>query len=213
MPPQQQLEQRVKSLEYEIKILKNEVQRTLLDIQEQILIHYYPSLRSEESGPPEGTIQSLESIRGKKQKLAGPTIPTKAAPAAPVAIQQVSLEDVQATIVGAPIIPGGVPVAQDNGADDQARVAALSGWVTTTVQKIGGERTSRLIQTCSAKGIISSDIETPLIRLTGLITAENVPDHVAVNEILTALLQMNQLLGREGGVEEALSIVEEANLG
>ncbi len=28
-----ELEQRVKTLEYEIKILKNEVQRTLLDIQ------------------------------------------------------------------------------------------------------------------------------------------------------------------------------------
>jgi len=51
------LEQKVKTLEYEIKILKNEIQRTLMDIQEQVLIHYYPSLRTEELAPTEGTIQ------------------------------------------------------------------------------------------------------------------------------------------------------------
>ncbi|MBP7690104.1 MAG: hypothetical protein KA765_19465 [Thermoflexales bacterium] len=47
-----ELDARVKALEYELKILKNEVQRTLLDIQEQVLIHYYPSLRSEDTTPP-----------------------------------------------------------------------------------------------------------------------------------------------------------------
>lgn len=38
------LEDRVKELEEELKVLKNEIQTTLLDIQEQILSHYYPSL-------------------------------------------------------------------------------------------------------------------------------------------------------------------------
>ena len=60
-----ELEQRVKALEYEMKILKNEVQRTLLDIQEQVLIHYYRALRSEESSPSDGTRQTSEAIRAK----------------------------------------------------------------------------------------------------------------------------------------------------
>jgi hypothetical protein len=38
------LEDRVRELEEELKVLKNEIQTTLLDIQEQILVHYYPSL-------------------------------------------------------------------------------------------------------------------------------------------------------------------------
>lgn len=38
------LEDRVRELEEELKVLKNEIQTTLLDIQEQILSHYYPSL-------------------------------------------------------------------------------------------------------------------------------------------------------------------------
>ena len=60
-----ELEQRVKTLEYEMKILKNEVQRTLLDIQEQVLVHYYPALRTEESKPSEGTIQAIEALRSR----------------------------------------------------------------------------------------------------------------------------------------------------
>ena len=78
-----ELEQRVKTLEYEMKILKNEVQRTLLDIQEQVLVHYYPALRAEETKPSEGTIQAVEALRSRQG--AQPTAPTSpsAAPAAP----------------------------------------------------------------------------------------------------------------------------------
>jgi hypothetical protein len=62
------LERKVKTLEYEMKILKNEIQQTLLDIQEQLLIHYYPSLRTEETSPPEGILRSIEAIQKKKKE-------------------------------------------------------------------------------------------------------------------------------------------------
>jgi len=61
-----ELEQRIKTLEYEIKILKNEIQRTLLDIHEQVLIHYYPSLRIEETQPPASVVQAVEAARSKQ---------------------------------------------------------------------------------------------------------------------------------------------------
>jgi len=64
-----ELEQRVKSLEYEIKIVKNEIQRTLLEIQEQILLHYYPDLRSLDASITEGVVQSFEAIQQKKAGL------------------------------------------------------------------------------------------------------------------------------------------------
>src|SRR3989337_328884 len=41
-------ESRIEALEHELKILKNEIQTTLLEIREQILNHYYPELRAEE---------------------------------------------------------------------------------------------------------------------------------------------------------------------
>jgi len=63
------LEQRVKTLEYEMKIMKNEIQQTLLDIQEQILLHYYSSLRTDEQAPAGVIKQSVEAIKRKKMEL------------------------------------------------------------------------------------------------------------------------------------------------
>ncbi len=62
-------EQTVKALEYDMKAVKSEFQRSLLDIQEQLLIHYYPSLRADHTAPTEGVIQSLQQIRQKKAEL------------------------------------------------------------------------------------------------------------------------------------------------
>ena len=76
-----ELEQRVKTLEYEMKLLKNDVQRTLLDIQEQVLVHYYPALRTEEEKPSEGTIQAIEALRARQQPA------PSAAQAAPAAAE------------------------------------------------------------------------------------------------------------------------------
>lgn len=42
------IETRVEALELELKILKAEIQNTLLEIREQVLNHYYPELRAEE---------------------------------------------------------------------------------------------------------------------------------------------------------------------
>jgi len=210
----QQLEQRVKSLEYEIKILKNEIQRTLLDIQEQILVHYYPSLRTEEAGPSESAIQSLESIREKKQQLGEASNPPEVTEIfSPPAVRRVSLEDMRMVQEETPVSPEGEASAQSEGQDSQARTMALSGWVSSTAQKIGGERTAQLIQVCTSKGILAPDLESPLLRLTGLITGDNVPEQVAVNDILDALLKLNEPLGRAANVDEALSIIEEAGFG
>ena len=173
----QQLEQRVKTLEYEIKILKNEVQRTLLDIQEQILIHYYPSLRTEETATPKGVEQSMASIKEKRQQ------------------------------VGAAASPPSPP------SPPRVDVMALSEWVSSTAQKIGKERITRLIPVCARKGILTPDIEKSLLRLTGFITEDEPSGPVAINDVLAALVNMNELLGRASDVDEALSVIEEAHLG
>jgi hypothetical protein len=55
-----ELEQRVQALEQELKLLKNEVQATLLDIQEQLLSRRYPALRAAEVTRPEAGAQQSE---------------------------------------------------------------------------------------------------------------------------------------------------------
>ena len=46
-----ELEDRVNVLENEVKLLKNEIRTVLLDIREQVLVHYHPSLMGEEAPP------------------------------------------------------------------------------------------------------------------------------------------------------------------
>ena len=201
-----ELEQRVKTLEYEMKILKNEIQRTLLDIQEQVLIHYYPSLRTEETAPSEGVIQALESVRAKRWDAPQET------PDSP--IKKVSLGEVNAGQEEEDDALPEEPPATPSGAEsDKDVVVKLSGWISSTARKIGGERTGKLIQAYTSKGIISPDLESPLLRLVGLITDDSAPRQVAVNEVLKALLHLNELLGRDSNAEEALSLIEGANLG
>ena len=190
------LEQRVKMLEYEVKVLKNEIQMMLLDIQEQILVHYYPALRIDDSTPAAGTIQSLESIRGRRAELGGLS--------ASAETKQAPREELPA---GASVSPGTEERA------GKEPVLKLSGWVSSSVKRIGGQRTGKLIETCVDQGWIARDSMKVLLRLASLGSDGNVPEVVAVNEILGTLLELSQTLGRGSDVEEALTIIEEANLG
>jgi len=196
-----ELEQRVKTLEYEMKILKNEVQRTLLDIQEQVLVHYYPALRTEESKPSEGTIKAIGELRLRQSgQPAGSSAPaTPAAPAAaatptPPVVKKVSLEELRATQnelaaeqaqanQAAGNKPGWDSSGNGNG-DGNAPTAAERGslklleWLKNSATKVGDER-----------------------------------DGEQVNEVLDQLTKLNSLVDRAGSIEEALRLIEEAKLG
>ena len=66
LDPRVQMEKRIKSLEYEMKILKNQLQRTLLDVQEQILVHQYPSLRQDDGSTPPSVRQTYGALQANK---------------------------------------------------------------------------------------------------------------------------------------------------
>lgn len=196
-----ELEQRVKTLEYEIKILKNEVQRTLLDIQEQVLIHYYPTLRTEEAKPSQGTIKALEEVRARQSNQpASPAAP--AAPAAPT-IKKVSLEEIRAAqseSVAAPaqanpsavdklIVWAKKPDAGSNGNGNgngnggESTAAERGGlklleWLMSSATKVGDER-----------------------------------DGEKAKQVLDDLAKLNSLVDSAGSIEEALRLIEEAKLG
>jgi hypothetical protein len=191
-----ELEERVKTLEYEMKILKNEIQRTLLDIQEQILVHYYPSLRREEDIPSEGIIQTFESIQKKK--------PAEEMSPPPQA-KKISLEEIRA-MEGEASPPSEAEMSQDD-------LMHLSGWVSKAVKQTGGERTRKLVQAYTEKGFVTPKVEGFLLKLTAMSNDETPPEKVEMKETLSILLELNKLLGLEADVETALSLIEEADLG
>ncbi len=205
-----ELDKRIKALEYEMKILKNEIQRTLLDVQEQILLHYYPSLRSEEGGSS-GVMQSVQSVQESLGKMdQPPSEPAEPAePAEPVAVRHTSLDEVRGGGGGgsSPEQPG---AAQEGGAADMEK---LSPWAGTCVEKIGAERTGRLLEACGNRGVLDAETKAALSRVVSESKDENPPQVVAVNDTLGLILNLYQLMGRPTDVEEALSTIEEAGLG
>ncbi|MBK8902288.1 MAG: hypothetical protein IPM53_13965 [Anaerolineaceae bacterium] len=82
------LEDRVRELEEELKVLKNEIQTTLLDIQEQILSHYYPSLYP--SANKEANLAQVNIARHAAEAAAAQAAPA-AVPAAQVAPAQAAV--------------------------------------------------------------------------------------------------------------------------
>lgn len=178
------LEDRVKALEQEMKVLKNEIQSTLLDIQEQVLIHRYPSLRAEESLPPEGVMRSLESTseerKGKpKEALTSPE-------------GQLSSRSKK-----------GVP---------RPPFAELVGWVSDSVERIGGQRTREAIEIYANGGYLAPEVRDILLQFISLSDEEDAPEKVEMKEVRDILLKLNKVLGHET-VEVAPSPIEEETLG
>ncbi len=230
-----ELDARVKALEYELKILKNEIQRTLLDIQEQVLIHYYPSLRSEDTTPP---VEAVAQIASRSAMPTMPTLPTAPAPAAPIApaapppiaevtaplgirtvsvgpppaapipaVKKVTLDEIRAASSNVVAIP---PKA--SGSVDQDAMVKLLEWVNDSIARLGGRRTARLIETCVARAILDNDTKAILLRLTSMHQQPD-PMHVPANDALTLILRLDEVLGRAAEIDEALTVVEEAGLG
>ncbi|MBC7337323.1 MAG: hypothetical protein H5U01_13805, partial [Clostridia bacterium] len=84
------LEQRIRKLEDELKILKNQIQATLLDIEEQLMGHYYPSLRSstpeQPDPPPSMRLRERDNVVAPEKEEQAP---------ASVAVRRVRLDEVR----------------------------------------------------------------------------------------------------------------------
>ncbi len=190
-----ELEQRIKTLEYEMKIVKNEIQRTLLDIQEQVLIHYYPNLRLEETTAPKGVLDAVEAIRAKQAQ------PEAAAPAAVPTVKKVSLEEARAVTTHA------APVAEPTG---PVNIVKLVDWATSSSAKIGGERVGKLVEVYGKKSLITADIKGILLQVATLY--KQTPT-VASNDVMNEAIKLDAALGRPPNPEEAIAMIEEAGLG
>ena len=212
MDNEQRLEQRIKTLEYEIKILKNEIQRTLLDIQEQVLSHYYPELRSASGSLEDAAKVAYEQVREKKKGMAGDepepapvavTAPT-AAPAATATAGSNGGNGNGGNGNSGGDAPGEMP---------HTLIVALSSWTHKTITKTGQERTSKIVETCADRSWIRADIADFIRKLIAMEEAGAPPELPPTNELLQAVVDLCKHLGRNCSVDDAISVIDEAKLG
>ena len=194
------LEQRVKALEYEVKILKNEVQQVLLDIQEQILIHYYPSLHSDEgvvssSTKAIETFESLQRSQGSVREIKKPQF------AKPI---NVSLD--------ATPLPRDAGGAIYEDVEDTSSLVELSDWVTQSVKKIGHRRVERVVKMYAQQGLLSASSQGTLVRLSLFKNGTGEPQHVGVHDVLNVLMKLNEVLGYSTSDDEMLLLLEKVDI-
>jgi hypothetical protein len=199
-----ELEKRVLSLEYEIKILKNEIQRLLLQVQENILIHYYPILETEEYTPK-------PSPKKPQKKVADPEPAAVSEPPEPE--DSTTPEDTLELPQDTPATPESEDSPSEPAADSQDTIMELSDWTTTSVSMIGADRTRQLVEKCDAKGWLDPKNRDLLLRLISMNPDGSSPEIVAVNQILGLALKFTRLIGANIEIDEVLTLIEEAGLG
>lgn len=179
------LEQRVTMLEEEVQLLKNQIQTTLLAIQEQILSNTYPNLRGEGSevaqliehvsdGPaPLQAAKGIESLRGVNRVSFGST--DQPSVETPV-VHKPPSDPVPASVMPAPsaspspkFVESEVPMLSKQTAEiDWAGLNKMDEWICRKIDKIGIHRTHRLIEFYAETKRFSESVTKTLLQLIAL---------------------------------------------
>lgn len=151
-------EQRIQALEKELEILKNQIQVSLLDIQEHLLTNAYPALRSE------STQSSAASSANADQRA-------------------LSMSSVEVHAGGANNDPkgfGGAPAEHFRAplsvvTPAEPSLAELQRWCIQQIGKMGVDPTQNLIQMYAQNGHFTPQIAETLLDFTELYRASNAP--------------------------------------
>ena len=171
------LEQRVQALEQELEILKNQIQTTLLEIQEQLSTKAYPSLRAEDM-PQRNNNAGLSTGRPVRQQIpshdADPTTDEEPEPVSRV--RKVALNEVapdeppqQATRRPAPKQPADI--------NEWSSFDEMERWVSEKVREIGPGRTRKLIEMQFENGSFSMEMTETLLQFVRLYDEDAIQPH------------------------------------
>ncbi|HOG45591.1 MAG TPA: hypothetical protein PLB78_03000 [Anaerolineae bacterium] len=226
------LENRVKTLEDELGILKDQIRNTLLEIQEQILFHYYPDLRAQEAPAPDAAAPALRgngsqhgaaSFSGVQRVTMAELEPAPAVDAPALRVGSLVRSDALRSLSDAGDAPEAALPPEGTGAaslappeaesTDWGLVARLTEWAGGSVQKIGKERTIRAIEIYANAGYLDQGVRDALLQLIELSDDEPPAERVRLRVVLELLLKLNEALGRDVDVAATRRLVEEVKVG
>lgn len=206
------LEDRVKALEEEVSILKDQIRNTLLEIQEQVLIHYYPELRARDAAPVD---VPLAAGRAPAWQRGQPSLP---------ALQRFSLAEPEASeeteraegsaAGGQAVAPAPVKAAPGTeGGSGWASVSRLVAWAGESVERIGKERTAKAVEAAAESGYLEPQARDILLRLVALSDAEPAAPRASLKAVGEVLQGLSQALGHPAGSDVEQRFLREVRLG
>lgn len=141
-------EQRIAALEQELEILKNQIQATLLTIQEQLLSQSYPALRGETpvASKPTAVFNGME---------------TETTEAPPATVKRVSLNPGTG-------LSGERTVEETQPSKDWQLLTRMESWASQKIEKIGLKRTREMIRLYAQQGRITPQLESELLKFIAI---------------------------------------------
>jgi len=187
-------EGRVRALEDELKVVKNEIQATLLDIQKEILTHYYSS---EQARDNPAAVRERPRFREDAGDRSSPETPSRESrttngPAPveePLPRSAASEARIEQRRLGA---RSGREMLRDPAT--WSTVAKLLIWVNESVAEIGKDRTIRAIKMYGLHDYISPEMQKTLLALTAFCHEERPPSQVNLRRLLENLAKFHGIL-------------------
>lgn len=207
-----ELETRVKTLEHEIKILKNDVQNILLEIQEQVLNHYYPALRAEEVAPAENQNprQSLAALlsengnngnantNGNGNAIGNGNRETREK-AMPRRARQNHAEEAPANPRRSGASAKGRFAPQPEPEIDWDTWTTLGEWMNDSLARLGTKGTRKVIELYANRETLDPEIEEILLQLLSLGDEVDAPARSGMKEVLSVLQELKSVIGELSG--------------
>jgi hypothetical protein len=203
-------DQRVETLEGEVKLLKNEIQAVLLDIREHYLNYQNPFAQGElpstvacdapeadadDPGRPldnevvrRTTGDRCTPVSAEPELTANCTEDERALPA--------PIEDQPEAVRRLP------PMREVHEPAVKPKlglktIAGLNQWVDETATVIGRSKLEALVEVCCMEGQLPADIKDVVLVLAGPCSAEVLGKRTTGKQYLTALSRLNDVLGTE----------------
>ncbi len=198
------LDNRVETLEHEFKILKNEIEGTLLEIQNQVLIHYYPALRADDSTPPQEIRSTPSRAKGPKE---APAVVSPKGSALGVGadgpqLKEVSLSNLSRIQpqVALPLLDE-EQLSPDDGPLGATALSHLAKWVNDAVEQVGKAQSVEIIESSADAANCTATVRAVLHQFLDLSTEDAPPPNVDTKSLMHLLLKLNKVFDQVARLE------------